>query len=44
MALHAISVFNKVYKWSPGKKMHFKSIIKSASKKWKKDKWLDLPY
>ena len=28
MSLHAISVFGKVYKWSPEKKLHLKSTIK----------------
>ena len=28
MSLHAISVFDKVYKWRPEKKMHVKSTIK----------------
>ena len=43
MALHAISVFDKVYKWSPEKKLHLKSTIKGF-KRVKIDKWPDLPY
>ena len=43
MALHAISVFGKVYKWSPEKKLYFKSINK-CFKRVKTDKWPDSPY
>ena len=43
MALHAISVFSKVWKWSPEKKLCFKSIIKYF-KRVKIDKWPDSPY
>ena len=43
MSLHAISVFGKVYKWSPEKKLHLKSTIKFF-KKVKIDKWPDLSY
>ena len=42
MSLHAISVFDKVYKWNPAK-MHLKSTIK-CFKEVKIDKWLDLSY
>ena len=42
MALHAISVFGKVQKWSP-EKVYFKSIIK-CFKRVKIDKWPDSPY
>ena len=41
MSLHAISVFDKVYKWHPEKKLHLKSTIKSC-KEVKIDKWPDL--
>ena len=43
MALHAISVFDMVYKWSPEKILHLKSTIKCL-KEVKIDKLLDLPY
>ena len=42
MSLHAISVFDKVYKWSP-EKLHLKSTIK-CFKEVKIDKWPDLSY
>ena len=42
MSLHAISVFDKVYKWSP-EKLHLKSTIK-CFKEVKVDKWSDLSY
>ena len=43
MSLHTISVFDKVHKWSPEKKLHLKSIFK-CFKEVKIDKWLDLSY
>ena len=42
MSLHAISVFNMAYKWSP-EKIHLKSIIK-CFKEVKIDKWPDFSY
>ena len=42
MSLHAISVFDKVYKRSP-EKLHLKITIK-CFKEVKIDKWLDLSY
>ena len=42
MSLHAISVSDKVYKWSP-EKIHLKSTIKYL-KEVKVDKWPDLSY
>ena len=38
MALHAISVFGKLYKWSPEKKLYFKRVTVKI------DKWPDSPY
>ena len=43
MSLHAISVFDKVYKWSPEKTLHLKSTIK-CFKEVKIDKLPDLSY
>ena len=43
MSLHAISVFDKVYKWSPGK-MRLKSTIIMCFKEVKIYKWPDLSY
>ena len=43
MSLHAISVFDKVSKWSLYQFAVSKASL-CASKKWKKDKWLDLPF
>ena len=40
MSLHAISFFDKMYKWSPEKK-HLKSTI-NGFKEEKIDKWPDL--
>ena len=42
MYLHATSVFDKVYKWSP-EQMHLKSTI-MCFKEVKIDKWLHLSY
>ena len=43
MSLHAISDFDKVYKWSPEINFYLKSIIK-CFKEVKIDKWPDLSY
>ena len=43
MVLHAISVFDKVYKWSPEKQLDLKSTIKCFKEK-KMDKWPDSSY
>ena len=43
MSLHAISVFDKVYKWSPEKNCTSKAPL-SASKKVKICKWPKIPY
>ena len=42
MTLHAISVFDNLYKWSP-EKLHLKSTIR-CFKELKIDKWPDLSY
>ena len=44
MSLHAISVFDKVYKWSPEKNCTSKAPLSSSKKEVKMDKWPDLSY
>ena len=43
MALHAISVFDRVWKQSPWQKLQFKKLFK-CSKKVKICKWPEMPY
>ena len=43
MSLHAISVCDKVYKWSPAKaQLHCKSTLIKCFKGVKIDKWTDI--
>ena len=44
MSLHAISVFDKVNKWSPEKNCTSKAPLSALKKKVKIDKWPDLYY